>query len=91
MNYLEIINFTANRMIEEDERSVIFLSAIREVLVKIRVGEFNLVLTNGVQGVSLGIQEFLFEHHVRAVKKIKNEWQTLMSNLEVLRIWGSLL
>jgi hypothetical protein len=29
MNYLEILNFTANKMIEEDERNVTFLSAIK--------------------------------------------------------------
>lgn len=31
MNYIEIINFTANKMIDEDDKHVSLLSAIREI------------------------------------------------------------
>ena len=51
MNYIELINFTANKMIEDDDKNITFLSAIKGIEIKVKIEEFNLVLTNLKQGI----------------------------------------
>jgi hypothetical protein len=74
MNYIEIINFTANKMIDQDDKNITFLSAVRQIHCKVQIQEFTLVLTNWKQGIELGMQDFSVDHEIRAVKHVKNKW-----------------
>ena len=64
------------------------LAQVREFSIKIKIQEFNLVITNLEQGVQLGIQEFKFDHQIMVLNRIKNQWETLKSKLTIEKIWG---